>query len=142
MTPKRDGKRHLFFCAQIFEKIFPKVYRNVPLHPLAELRVEGGFKVEKTEAVLEQVEALAQSRVNDAIRLAFLTSEDLAVLDKLDLSSITEFKRNRDGGVEMKFVDRLSAFQWLLAQRQAAPQRDGLQRAIATGGGEVWGEEK
>lgn len=98
--------------------------------------------MEKTEAVIERVEALAQSRINDAIRLAFLTSEDLAVLDTLDLSSITEFKRNKDGGVEMKFVDRLAALQWLLAQRQAKPQRDELQQAIATGGGEVWGEEK
>lgn len=98
--------------------------------------------MEKAEKVIEQVEALAQSRINDAIRLAFLTSEDLAVLDKLDLSSITEFKRNKDGGVEMKFVDRLAALQWLLAQRQARPQQDELQRAIATGGGEVWREEK
>lgn len=98
--------------------------------------------MEKAEKVIEQVEALAQRRINDAIRLAFLTSEDLAVLDKLDLSSITEFKRNKDGGVEMKFVDRLAALQWLLAQRQARPQQDELQRAIATGGGEVWREEK
>lgn len=98
--------------------------------------------MEKSEAVIERVEALAQSRINDAIRLAFLTSEDLAVLDTLDLSSITEFKRNKDGGVEMKFVDRLAALQWLLAQRQAKPRADELQRAIATGGGEVWGEEK
>lgn len=98
--------------------------------------------MDKSEAVIERVEALAQSRINDAIRLAFLTSEDLAVLDTLDLSSITEFKRNKDGGVEMKFVDRLAALQWLLAQHRAKPQQDELRQAIAAGGREVWGEEK
>ncbi len=98
--------------------------------------------MESCEEILRQVEELAMSRVNDAVRLAFLSGEELAAIDKLDLSPITEFKRNKDGGVEIKFVDRLSALQWLLAQRQAKPTADELRQALAAGGREVWGEEK
>lgn len=97
--------------------------------------------MESCEEVLQQIETLALSRVNDAVRLAFLGGEDLAVIDKLDLSSVTEFKRNKDGGVELKFLDRLSALQWLLERRQARPMADEMQQAIAAGGREVWGEE-
>lgn len=98
--------------------------------------------MESCEEILRQVEELALSRINDAVRLAFLSGEDPAEIDKLDLTSVTEFKRNKDGGVELKFVDRLSALQWLLEQRQAKPTADELRQAIATGGREVWGEEK
>ncbi len=98
--------------------------------------------MESCEEILRQVEELALSRVNDAVRLAFLSGEDLAAIDKLDLTPVTEFKRNKDGGVELKFVDRLSALQWLLGQRQAKPTADELRQALAAGGREVWGEEK
>lgn len=98
--------------------------------------------MESREAVLRQVEKLAVSRVNDAVRLAYLTSEDMGQLEELDLTPVTEFKRNKDGGVEIKFVDRLAALQWLLEQQGGSPEADELRRAIAAGGAEVWGEEK
>ena len=98
--------------------------------------------MEGWDAVLRQVEKLATSRVNDAVRLAYLSSEDMGLLDTLDLSPITEFKRNKDGGVEIKFIDRLSALQWLLEKQGGDPEADKLRQAIAAGGCEVWGEEK
>lgn len=98
--------------------------------------------MEGWEAVLRQVEKLATSRVNDAVRLAYLTGEDMGVLDDLDLSPVTEFKRNKDGGVEIKFIDRLSALQWLLEKQGGAPEAEKLRQAIAAGASEVWGEEK
>lgn len=101
--------------------------------------VKGGFPLREQEEVLQRVEELSRCRLNDSIRLAFLTGEELDVLDRLDLSPITEFKRNKDGGVEMKFVDRLSALQWLAAQLQAKPQADELRQALAAGGRGAWG---
>lgn len=98
--------------------------------------------MEKRKAILNRVEKLAASRVNDAVRLAYLTGEDLGELDRLDLSPITEFKRNKDGGVELKFIDRLAALQWLLEQQGGDPEANELRRAIAAGGAEAWGEEK
>lgn len=97
--------------------------------------------MEKHEEVLERIGELARCRLNDAIRLAFLTREELGELDGLDLSPIAEFKRNRDGGVEMKFVDRLSALEWLVGQLQSRPQQEVLHQALAAGSREVWGEE-
>lgn len=98
--------------------------------------------MESSEEILRQVEELALSRVNDAVRLAFLGGEDLEGIDKLDLSPVAEFKKNKDGGVEIKFVDKLSALQWLLEQRRAKPTAEELRQALAAGGREVWGEEK
>lgn len=97
--------------------------------------------MESWEEVLRQVEKLAESRVNDAVRLAFLTGEEMELLDGLDLSAVTEFKRNKDGGVEIKFVDRLAALQWLLEQKGGHPEAKELRQAIATGAAQVWGEE-
>lgn len=68
------------------------------------------------EEVLREIETLAGSKVNDAVRLAFLSEEDMGCIRDLDLSPITELKRNSNGTVELKFIDRLSALQWLLEQ--------------------------
>ncbi len=91
------------------------------------------------DELLKQIEDLAVSRVNDAVRLAFLSPDDLGVLDSLDLSAVSEFKRNKDGGVELKFIDRLGALQWLLEQCGGDPRGEALRQAIATGAADVWG---
>ena len=65
--------------------------------------------MKRREEVIEQIEALAASRINDAVRLAFLTEEEMGLLDRLDLSAVTELKRNSNGTVELKFLDRLKA---------------------------------
>ncbi len=93
--------------------------------------------MEDRESILRQVQALAGSRANDAVKLAFLTGEELERLDGLDLSAVTELKRNKDGGVEVKFIDRLSALQWLLEQG-AEPKGSELRRDIAAEGAKVW----
>jgi len=75
------------------------------------------------EEILKKIEDLAGSKVNDAVRLAFLSEEDLGIMDGLDLSPITELKRNSSGTVELKFIDRLAALQWLLEQAGAEDPR-------------------
>ncbi|MCI9402695.1 MAG: XRE family transcriptional regulator [Oscillospiraceae bacterium] len=89
--------------------------------------------MKRREEVIEQIEALAASRINDAVRLAFLTEEEMGLLDRLDLSAVTELKRNSNGTVELKFLDRLAALQWLLERAAEDPQAEKLYEALRDG---------
>ena len=60
----------------------------------------------KAEAILRRLEKLACGRVNDAVRLAFLSEEEIARLEELDLTALTEFKRSANGTIEIKLADR------------------------------------
>ena len=80
--------------------------------------------MEDREAVLEQIRKLAEIRVNDAVRLAFLSEEELGALDGLDLSAVAEFKRSSNGAVEVKLTDRVAVLEKLLEQQKA--EEDGL----------------
>jgi hypothetical protein len=82
------------------------------------------------KGVLREIQKLAQSRANDAVKLAFMSGEELEGLEGLDLSAVTEFKRNSNGTVELKFVDRLAALQWLLERVGEDPQAQELRRAL------------
>ena len=53
---------------------------------------------------------LAFGKANDCVRLAL---EDEPSLDKLDLSLLSEVKRNDKGTVEIKLIDRLRALEQL-----------------------------
>ena len=96
-------------------------------------RVERGEGMKSREEVLQKIEGLAAGRVNDAIRLAFLKDGELEELAKLDLSVVTEFKRSSNGTVEIKFVDRLAALQWLLEQVGENPKAERLYEALEKG---------
>jgi len=73
---------------------------------------------------------LARSPANDAVKLAYLTGEERKALDKLDLSAVTEFKRTKDGGVELKFLDRMAAIKWLIENFGDAPEAKRLYAAL------------
>ena len=53
---------------------------------------------------------LAFGRANDCVRLVL---DNEMALDKLDLSLLSEVKRNDKGTVEVKLVDRLKALEQL-----------------------------
>lgn len=74
----------------------------------------------KSEARLtaELLTKLATSVPNDAVKLLFLESEDLSVLENLDLFLLSEIKRSPNGTVEMKFVDRLAVIRELNALKK------------------------
>jgi hypothetical protein len=94
--------------------------------------------VDSRKKALRQVEKLAGSRVNDGVRLAFLKEEELESLEKLDLSAVTEFKRNSNGTVEVKFIDRLSAWQWLSERGEDAPRGEKLEETLRESAQQVW----
>ena len=60
--------------------------------------------------VTRRLAELAFGKANDCVRLAL---EDAPKLDKLDLSLLSEVKRNDKGTVEIKLIDRLRALEQL-----------------------------
>lgn len=60
--------------------------------------------------VARRLAELAFGGANDCVRLAL---EEGAPLDKLDLSLLSEIKRNDKGTVEIKLIDRLQALEQL-----------------------------
>ncbi len=97
--------------------------------------MERGEARVKREEILKEIRRLAKGRVNDAVRLAYLSEDELENIDELELSAVTEFKRSGNGTVELKFVDRLSALQWLLEQAEDDPRGKALYEALEKGAG-------
>ena len=64
--------------------------------------------------LLHRMERLAQCRVNDAVKLAFLDEGQLEKIDGLELGALKEFKRSEKGAVELKLVDRAAVLEKLL----------------------------
>ena len=67
----------------------------------------------RREDVTRRLAELAFGKANDCVRLAL---EDEPELNRLDLSLLSEVKRNEKGTVEIKLIDRLKALeQWAQA---------------------------
>ena len=64
----------------------------------------------RRQDVTRRLAELAFGKANDCVRLAL---EDDPLLDKLDLSLLSEVKRNDKGTVEIKLIDRLRALEQL-----------------------------
>ena len=71
-------------------------------------RIRSG-EIRRTD-VTRRLAELAFGKANDCVRLAL---EDDPSLDKLDLSLLSEVKRNDKGTVEIKLIDRLRALEQL-----------------------------
>ena len=71
-------------------------------------RIRGG-EIRRRD-VTRRLAELAFGKGNDCVRLAL---EDDPSLDKLDLSLLSEVKRNDKGTVEIKLIDRLRALEQL-----------------------------
>lgn len=65
--------------------------------------------------VCEGLRRLAFGEIQDAVSLLFESEENVLLkLDKLDLFNVSEIKRVKGGGMEIKFFDRLKALDKLL----------------------------
>ena len=73
-------------------------------------RIKSG-KVSRAD-VTRRLAELAFGKANDCVRLAL---EDDPKLGRLDLSLLSEVKRNDKGTVEIKLIDRLRALEQLAA---------------------------
>lgn len=65
----------------------------------------------KTEKKIRKgLETLAFGNVSDAVSLLFLSDEEvLSKIKRMKLSNISEIKRPKGGGMEIKFFDRIKA---------------------------------
>ena len=82
------------------------------------------------EDVTRRLAELAFGKANDCVRLAL---EDQPELGKLDLSLLSEVKRNEKGTVEIKLIDRLRALEQLA--EVAGEDREDLERFLQALGG-------
>ena len=64
----------------------------------------------RKEDVTRRLAELAFGKANDCVRLAL---EDDPKVSRLDLSLLSEIKRNEKGTVEIKLIDRLKALEQL-----------------------------
>ena len=64
------------------------------------------------EDVVRMLASLAFGRCNDCVKLVL---DPAAEVDRLNLSLLTEIKRNEKGTVEVKLIDRLAALEQLAA---------------------------
>ena len=86
-------------------------------------RIRAG-KVRRSD-VNRRLAELAFGKANDCVRLAL---EDAPKLEELDLSLLSEVKRNDKGTVEIKLIDRLKALEQLALA--AGDEKDGAQEFL------------
>ena len=82
--------------------------------------------------VTRRLAELAFGRANDCVRLVLEETPDLG---KLDLSLLSEVKRNEKGTVEIRLIDRLRALEQLAAV--AKPEDTGLNALLQAMQGET-----
>ena len=96
------------------------------------------------------LERLAFGRINDAAELALAGEEgEFSRYDGADLFNVSEIKRVKGGGVEIKFFDRLKAIEQLIAAEQLirsdSASDDFLEafaQAVTEGGEESYAQEE
>lgn len=92
--------------------------------------------------VREGLRRLALGGITDALRL-IMCEETLSPeeLEKLDLMNVAEIKRPKGGGLEIKFFDRIKAFEKLSALAQTGNSASDLVRALE-GAGTVFSSDE
>lgn len=83
----------------------------------------------KRKDVARRLAELAFGSANDCVRLV-MEPEGKLDMDKLDLSLLTEIKRNEKGAVEVRLVDRLKVLQQLEGVIQEAGGMEELVQAL------------
>ena len=95
-------------------------------------RIRGG-EIRRSD-VTRRLAELAFGKANDCVRLAL---ENDPKLDRLDLSLLSEVKRNDKGTVEIKLIDRLRALEQLaLVAEEEKTDLESLLQALQSGEGE------
>ncbi len=76
------------------------------------------------------LEKLAVSSPNDAVKLLYLSAEDISELEGLDLSLLSEIKRGPKGEVELKFVNKLAVLRELIELNASAAQQQSAENGF------------
>ena len=82
-------------------------------------------KAKLKDEVMEGYRRLALGSSNDALKLLFLEEPTWEELAGLDIFNVSDIKRPKTGGMEIKFFSRCEALLRLEALTQAAESADG-----------------
>lgn len=85
------------------------------------------------ETAKEGFRRLAFGSIQDAVRLLFCEEVNPRVLRNMDLFSVSEIRRPKGGGMEIKFFDRMEALRLLSELENAEGGADGILQAIERG---------
>lgn len=86
---------------------------------------------------LEGVRRIAFSDIGDAVRLLFSEEVSPRVLKNMNLSAVSEIRRPKGGGMEIRFIDRLEALRLLSELENGGGEADGLLAAIERGAAQL-----
>lgn len=75
-------------------------------------RLDKKRKINRDE-IIAGYRQLAFGNISDAVRLAYSDDKPLLGTEKLDLFNVSEIKRSKGGGLEIKFFDRIKALEHL-----------------------------
>lgn len=100
---------------------------------LAEL--SGSSPVPLRQLVLAGLTRLAFGQANDAVRLVFAGElPDAGTLAQLDLFQVSELRRDKNGGVEVRLFDRQRALEKLLECASDTDARQAAERLLSAFG--------
>lgn len=88
---------------------------------------------ETEEKVLEGYRRIAFGDVSDPVRLLFCEEVTPRALKNMDLFTISEIKRPKGGGMEIKFFDRIRALQCMQELGAEESGGCGFYRALEDG---------
>jgi len=113
--------------------------RAIPAARREVIRVRKRPKDMGREELLKYLRKLAEWKNNDVVKLAFLDTEDVDMVDGLDLTGVVELKRNANGTFEAKFVDKvrvLGMLRELMEERRDGALEDFLDGLSGSGDGD------
>lgn len=85
------------------------------------------------EQVLMGLQRIAFGDVRDPVRLLFCEEPTVRELNSMDLFNVSEIKRLKGGGMEIKFFDRIRALQCMQALGEESGSAAELYRALEEG---------
>lgn len=96
---------------------------------------------ETEEKILEGYRRIAFGDISDPVRLLFCEEIAPRALKSMDLFSISEIKRPKGGGMEIKFFDRIRALQCMQELGMEENGSCGFYQALEKGSEALRGEE-
>ncbi|MGI5935770.1 MAG: terminase small subunit [Oscillospiraceae bacterium] len=76
-----------------------------------------------SDDVIRRIGQLAFGKANDAVKLVLLDPQRPELIDRLDLSLLSEVKRGANGVMEIKLLNRLEALELLAKLLGTGPQQ-------------------
>jgi phage terminase small subunit len=73
---------------------------------------------------------IAFGRINDAVKLAFAEEVTPEMIERAELSCVSEIKRVKGGGVEIKFFDRMKAAEQLAESEKLESENSSAENLI------------